>query len=189
MMKKFESFLKNKKAKYKVVSHRKVYTAWDSSATQHINIKTVAKTLLVKADNDYFFVVLSANKKLDINKLKKIINVWRVKEAKTLDNIRTATTKASAFAKASADRQKLLKAQKIKKISLCSENIVKKKIVGKEGAMAPFGSFYGYKTFVDSLLLKQKKINLNAGSFTESLEMTPANYKKVEEPIVGSFGK
>ncbi len=161
MLKKLENFLKNKKAKFKTINHRKVYTAWDSAATQHINIKTVAKTLLVKADNDYYFVVLSANKKLDINKLKKVINKERKKED--------------------------LKA--IKRISLCSETVVKKKIVGKEGALSVFGSFYGYKTFVDSLLLKQKKINLNAGSFTESLEMTPANYKKIEEPIIGSLGK
>lgn len=161
MLKKLENFLIKKKAKFKTINHRKVYTAWDSAATQHINIKTVAKTLLVKADNDYYFVVLSAYKKLDINKLKKVINKERKKED--------------------------LKA--IKKISLCSETVVKKKIVGKEGAMSPFGSFYGYKTFVDSLLLKQTKINLNAGSFTESLEMTPANYKKVEEPVIGIFGK
>ena len=162
MLKKLENLLKKKKIKYKLIKHKKVYTAYDAAATQHINLKTVGKCLLMKANKDFIIIVLSAKKKLDKNKLKKVINKERKKNDEKL----------------------------IKKLDFCSEAIIKRRITGKKGAMAGFGSLYGFKTYVDSGLMRQKKINLNAGSFIESIEMLPAQYRKVEgEMIVGSIGK
>ena len=51
------------------------------------------------------------------------------------------------------------------------------------GALAPFGSIYKIPTYWDKGLDKPKKVLLNAGSFTESIEMTPAQYKKIEEQV------
>ena len=45
---KLKKFLDNSKIKYKVVEHKKVYTALNEAETQHLNEKTVAKTVLVK---------------------------------------------------------------------------------------------------------------------------------------------
>ena len=161
MLKKLENFLDKKKIKYKLVKHRKVYTAYDAAATQHVDLKCIVKCLLVKADSDFVLIVLPAHKKLDTVKLKKLINKERKKnEEKT-----------------------------VKKLKICSETVIKNNVTKGKGAIPPFGSLYGFETYVDQSLMKQKKINMNAGSFTESIEMTPAQYKKAEVLIVGSIGK
>jgi Ala-tRNA(Pro) deacylase len=161
MLKKLQNFLTKQKAKYKLISHRTVYTAYDAAQTQNLKLNQVAKTLLVKADNKFIFAVLPASKRLDLNKLKKEINKM----------------------------QKELGEKTVKKLSICNERqIVQNFTKGKE-ALTPFGSFYKCQTFADKGLLKNKKININAGTFTESLEMTTLGYKKVEKPFIASFGK
>lgn len=167
VLKKLEKFLDENKAKYEVLEHRKVFTTFDAAQTQKEDLKRVAKTLFVKIDSDYALVVIPGNKRFDTNKLKKLINETRKKEAKANDE----------------------KAKLAKKIKLTSEALIKKHVTKKMGAIAPFGSLYKLPTYFDKGLDKPKKILLNAGSFTESIEMTPAQYKKLEEPIEGRFAK
>jgi len=40
--------LKDSKISFEAIEHRKVFTAWDSASTQHVEPKAVAKTLVVK---------------------------------------------------------------------------------------------------------------------------------------------
>ena len=167
MLPKLQKFLDTRQAKYEVVEHKKVYTTYDAAQTQKEDIKRVAKTLLVATDRDLAFVVVPGNKRFDQNKLKKLINETRKKEAK----------KAGA------------KPKLVKKVKLTSEALIKKNITKKMGALAPFGSLYKIPTYWDKGLDKPKKILLNAGSFTESVEMTPAEYKKLETPVEGRFSK
>jgi Ala-tRNA(Pro) deacylase len=147
--------------KYKVVEHRKVYTTFDAAQTQKIQLKMVAKTLLVKADGRFIFAVIPGSRRLDIQKLKKAMN-------KYFEQVED---------------------KKIKKINIANETQIKRNFTKKVGALPPFGSLFKCLTFVDKPLLKNLKINLNAGSFTDSLEMTPAQYKRFEQPIEGSFSK
>ncbi len=167
ILKKLEKFLDENKAKYEIVEHKKVYTTYDAAQTQHDDLKRRAKTLLVATDRDYAFVVIPGNKRFDQNKLKKAINEQIKKDAK-----------------ASGEKPKT-----IKKVKLATEAMIKKHVTKKTGALAPFGNLYKLHTYYDKSLDKAKKISLNAGSFTESLEMTPAQYKKLADPIEGRFSK
>jgi Ala-tRNA(Pro) deacylase len=160
-LKKLTNFLDKNNIKYNIVEHKKVYTTYDAAQTQKVPLKTIAKTLLIKGDNKFAFVVVPGHRKLDTQKLKKVMNKYFEQEGE----------------------------KKIKKISISNEAQIKRNITKKMGAMPPFGSLYKFPTFADKLLLKNSKLNLNAGSFTESLEMTSAQYKKAEEPIEGSFSK
>ncbi|MFC1721293.1 aminoacyl-tRNA deacylase [Patescibacteria group bacterium] len=164
---KLQKFLDEHEAKYEIVEHKKVYTTYDAAQTQKEELKRVAKTLLVAADRDYAFVVVPGNKRFDQNKLKKLINETRKKVAKE-----------------TGEKPKL-----VKKVKLTTETMIKKQITKKVGALAPFGSLYKIPTYWDKGLDNPQKILLNAGSFTESVEMTPAQYKKLEEPVEGRFSK
>ena len=56
------------------------------------------------------------------------------------------------------------------------------------GAVPPFGSVWGLKTYMDSSLQDQgSEINFNAGLRTHSMRMSVADYLRVEEPVVGEF--
>jgi Ala-tRNA(Pro) deacylase len=167
ILSKLQKFLEKNKAKYEVIAHKKVYTTYDAAQTQKADLKIVAKTLLVATDRDLAFVILPGNKRFDQNKLKKLINETRKQEAK----------KAG------------VKPKLVKKVKITTEAVIKKNITKKMGALAPFGSLYKLPTYWDKSLDKQSKILLNAGSFTESIKMTPAQYKKLEEPVEGRFAK
>lgn len=159
--KKLESFLDAQKARYNVTEHRTVYTTYDVARTLKIDDKSVAKTLLIKADNEIVMVVIPGNKNLDFSALKKLINTARKKnEEKT-----------------------------VKKISLVSERVIANRITKKPGAVPPFGNLYKMTMYVDRAVLKPKKIVLNGASFTVSIEMTPKEYQRITEPVMGSFSK
>ena len=90
---KLKKFLDNGKIKYKVVKHKKVYTALNEAETQHLNEKTVAKTVLVKTDKDYAIVVVPAAKYVDFNKVKKALKTKKVSVAKESDMAKVLKTK------------------------------------------------------------------------------------------------
>ncbi|MBU1202787.1 hypothetical protein KKH39_01960 [Patescibacteria group bacterium] len=60
--------------KHDMLEHRTVYTAIDAAATMRKKVDEVAKALLVKADKDYYVVILPADHNLDIVKLQKVIS-------------------------------------------------------------------------------------------------------------------
>ena len=160
-LKKLTNYLDKNKIKYNIVEHKKVYTTYDVAQTQKINLKTIAKSLLVKGDSKFALAVIPGNRKLDIEKLKKVMN-------KYIDHIGE---------------------KRVKKLSIANETQIKRNFTKKIGVLTSFGSLYKVPTFVVKLLLKNKKISLNAGSFTESIEITPAQYKLAEELIEKSFSK
>jgi len=59
--------------KHDILEHRTVYTAIDAAATMKRKLNEVAKSLLVKADKDYYLVLLPADYNLDFKKLGKCI--------------------------------------------------------------------------------------------------------------------
>ncbi|MEX0599327.1 MAG: YbaK/EbsC family protein, partial [Rhodothermales bacterium] len=55
------------------------------------------------------------------------------------------------------------------------------------GAMPPFGSLYGMKTFMAAVLAEDEEIAFNAGSHTELIRMSFADYFRLEDPIELQF--
>lgn len=69
---KLSSFLGKNKIKYEVVCHKIVYTAFDKAATLKVKPNVIGKTLILKTDKGLICALISGNKNLDKNKLKKI---------------------------------------------------------------------------------------------------------------------
>jgi len=80
--KKLLNHLEKAKAKYDVLEHRTVYTAYDLAKTTKSKLQEIAKTVLIKADKKYFLVVVPSHYQLDFTKLKKILKVKKVSMAK-----------------------------------------------------------------------------------------------------------
>lgn len=167
LLPKLQKFLDQNNAKYEVLAHKTVFTTYDTAQTLHVDLKSVAKTLFVKTDSDYVFVILPGTKRFDQTKLKKLINDTRKKEAK----------KAGA------------KAKLVKKVELTKEAAIKKMVTKKVGALVPFGHLYDLQTFYDKGLDNSKKLVLNAGTFNDSLLMTPREYLRLARAVTGRFSK
>lgn len=73
------------------------------------------------------------------------------------------------------------------KLSIAKEKDINTKLKTKIGLIPPFGSLFGLPIFIDKKLLKNKKINLPAGSYTESVILSVKDYLKLENPTQGSF--
>ncbi len=73
------------------------------------------------------------------------------------------------------------------KLSMAKEKDITKNLKTKIGLIAPFGSLFKIPVFLDKKLLKNKKINLPAGSYTESIVMSVKDYQKLETPVLGNF--
>ncbi len=72
------NFLEKSGVKYEPIEHRTVYTAFDKAQTLKLPQKIIAKTLIVKLDKNPALVLISANKNLDIKKLKKLVKAKKV---------------------------------------------------------------------------------------------------------------
>jgi len=68
--------------KHNLLEHKTIYTAIDAANTMKKKMEEIAKSLLVKADKDYYMVLLSADQNLDIAKLKKVLIKLTQKEIK-----------------------------------------------------------------------------------------------------------
>lgn len=159
--KKLEKFLEETKTKYEHVEHRKVYTAYDLAATLKVEPKQIAKALLIQTDREIVLVVVPGNTNIELPKLKKLINDWKKSQEE----------------------------KGVKKVSIASEALIKNRLTKKVGAIVPLGSIYRIPTFADKKLVAASKIVVNAGTFTDSVVLTSASYKKLESPILGSFAK
>lgn len=79
--KKILNFLKKNKISFEIISHKKVYTAFDKVRTLKNSPQSVAKVVFLKAKNKIFAFVLSASQKLDLKKAKKFLKEKEVKIA------------------------------------------------------------------------------------------------------------
>ncbi|MBI2483273.1 YbaK/EbsC family protein [Candidatus Uhrbacteria bacterium] len=67
-------FLDQQHVAYHVVPHRTVYTAFDLATTLHVDVRHVAKALLVRADRQYVLAVVPAHARVDMAKLGKLVH-------------------------------------------------------------------------------------------------------------------
>jgi Ala-tRNA(Pro) deacylase len=157
--KKIINFLEKAKVKYEIIEHKTVFTAFDKSQTLKVPEKIVGKTLILKSNNSLFFVLVPANKNLDLKKIKKKVGK-------------------------DAERPK-------EKVELAPERLIKKKIKGvKLGAIPPFGNLWGFQTFVDNSIKKEKEIILNGGDWNFSIKIFTKDLKKlIPDLVFGSFSK
>ena len=86
------------------------------------------------------------------------------------------------------DSKLFKKAGSFKSTKFASEDEVLKITGCRPGAVPPFGSLWGLRTFLDGSLIEQgDQINFNAGLKTHSVRMATADYLEVEQPVVGNF--
>ena len=161
--KKIIGFLDKAKVKYETIEHKTVYTAFDKVQTLKIKPKIVGKTLVLKIDRDLAIALIPADKNLDKNKFKKIINNWRKKIGRKV----------------------------VKKVSFASERLIKNKLKGiKMGAVPPFGILFGLPTVINKSLLNQPKLVLNSGHYKFSIKIKASLLKKlIPDLLAGSFAK
>ena len=170
VLKSLTNLLEKTKVKYEIIKHKTVYTALDKAETLHLDPKGVAKTVIVKIGRGkHILALIPANKNLDKTKLKKTINSWLKK-----------TAKAEGIKKAG---------EKVKEIEFATEVWMKKNIKGKIGATPPFGKLFKIPTFIDSSLLRAKKIIINTGDYEHSIELAAKQIEKAEELIKGVFSQ
>lgn len=150
ILKKLEKLLLDNKIKHKILEHRKVFTAFDATQTQHLKTSEVAKAVLLKGKKDLYLAVLPAGSNCDFKAISKLIGT---------------------------------------KVSMAKEKDIVSNLKTKVGLIAPFGSLYKLPVFIDKKLMKNKKLNLPAGSYTESIELSLKDYIKLESPKPGNFSK
>jgi prolyl-tRNA editing enzyme YbaK/EbsC (Cys-tRNA(Pro) deacylase) len=184
MDKKIQKYLENAGLTHELVEHRKIYTTFNAAETQHADIKHVVKTVLVKFDKAFiplFFkqlkpvkiqhalVSVPADKRVDFKKVANLIVDLQTKEYKKLVK----------------QNPKLTRPTKLK-ASMAKEKDIAAQLGIKKGLPSPM-PIYGLPILLDKKLTKPKKLNMNAGSFTESIEILSAKYIKTVEPILGNF--
>ena len=66
---------------------------------------------------------------------------------------------------------------------------MKKNLIGKVGAVPSFVGLLKIPIYIDSLILKNKKIYIGSGEYTNSFRINTSQYLKTEIPIKGVFSK
>jgi len=73
-----KNYLDKNKIDYEELAHKTVYTAYDAAQTLKKELKEIAKNLLIQADKTYVLVVIPADKKLHLEKLKKALGAKKI---------------------------------------------------------------------------------------------------------------
>lgn len=81
---KLVKYLDKAGVKHDVLEHKTVYTALDVATTMKKKLDEVAKSLLVKADKDYYLILLPADYNLDFKKLGKCVGMQTGKKVKVI---------------------------------------------------------------------------------------------------------
>ncbi|TLX72147.1 YbaK/EbsC family protein [Labilibacter sediminis] len=82
---KLEAYLRNQDVSFNKIVHHKTYTAQRTAADTHISGKEIAKTVIMKIDNDMCMVVLPGNMQVDINLLKEATGAKDVRLATEIE--------------------------------------------------------------------------------------------------------
>jgi len=69
-------------AEYRIVEHEPVFTSEQAAEERGTGLEEGAKALVVKADDDYYNLVISASKRVDNSKLRRIVGTRRIRFAR-----------------------------------------------------------------------------------------------------------
>ncbi len=78
ILKRLKEYLDKNGVSYEVGYHVRVYTAQEIAAAQHVPGKEMAKVVMVRADEKIIMLVLPASYRIDIKKLKGVLNCKKV---------------------------------------------------------------------------------------------------------------
>ena len=186
LSKKLIKYLQENQAKFDVIEHKVVYTAYDAAQTMKVKLNEIAKSLLVKFNKPflqgtkpYAIVIVGADKNIDLKKLKKAVSTAAVELNKKL-----RTKKAEDKKKGMIDIY-----NKVASVSIPKEKELKDKLKIKPGAMAAFGAIYKLPVFIDKDFLKMRTAIFAGDSFKQSIKMLTKDFYKLEDALAGSFGK
>ena len=82
--KKIINFLDKSGIKYEVIDHRKVYTAIDKARTLKIKEKVIGKTVILKVNKLSIIVLISVDRILNLDKIKKALDSQLEKKVKKI---------------------------------------------------------------------------------------------------------
>lgn len=77
-------YLEKAGVSHDILEHHTVYSALDAALTMKRKINEIAKSLLIKADKDYYVVVLPADNNINLDKVAKLIKKETGKEPKSV---------------------------------------------------------------------------------------------------------
>jgi len=78
VLKKLRDYLEQNQVSYELGYHVRVYTAQEIAAAQHIPGKEMAKVVMVKTDGKNIMLVLPASYRVEMKKLKGVLNSKKV---------------------------------------------------------------------------------------------------------------
>jgi Ala-tRNA(Pro) deacylase len=84
---KLKAFLDEHKVKYHVLSHHERFTSSEIAQALHVPGQELAKVVMVKADDSLVMAVVTANDRVDLGSLKKVVGAREAKLA-TEDDFR-----------------------------------------------------------------------------------------------------
>jgi Ala-tRNA(Pro) deacylase len=141
--------LNTNKIPYEILPHTKAYTARMAAAAEAIPREHQAKVVMVSSVKGPAMIVLPADRKLDLRKLRRFIH-----EPVSLQS-------EAEFAPIFPDCEK--------------------------GAMPPFGNLYGMPTYVDQHLAEEDYIVFEAGTYTDAIRISYADYERAVRPLVADL--
>lgn len=160
---KVTKLLDRTKVKYKILSHKVVFTAHDVGATTKKKLGEIAKVVLVRADKNFILIVLPAGKYLDFSGIKKALKAKKVSMASEKDITKYLKTKVGLLHPFGSEYP------------------------------APVASLrYGagnLQTLLDKGMSRAKKMIASAGTYTDSVEIAVKDFEKLVTPIKGVFSK
>jgi Ala-tRNA(Pro) deacylase len=142
---KLKEYLDSQAIKYVTIDHSPAFTAQEIAASAHIPGQVLAKTVVLRIDDEVAMGVLPASYQIDLDRLQ--------------DDIRARS------------------------VRLATEAEFKDRFPGCEvGAMPPFGNLYGMKVYVDATLAEDDEIAFNAGSHSQLIRMSYADFERLAKP-------
>jgi prolyl-tRNA editing enzyme YbaK/EbsC (Cys-tRNA(Pro) deacylase) len=175
--KKILNYLDSEKARYEIVEHRTVFTAWDAAATMHVKPQQIVKTLVVKLRGKVpALVLLPANKNLDKKKFADVAYSLTQKAIKDPESVPKEWSYPSPDLKG-----------KSYPVEFAKEKWMKEKMLGKIGATPAFGRAVKLPVFMDKSMLKEKELIFNSGDYNFSIKMKSQDFVKLENPLTGTF--
>ena len=183
---KIKKYLDSSKIKYKLLPHRKVFTAFTAAETQHVDKRQLVKVVLAKlstpsvhllktggpAELKFIFVAVPAGKRVNLKKVAKAINDHQEKSYKEILKLKAK-----------------IRPKKPSKITtkLASEKDIEKNLKTKIGLLHPFSHLFGLPILVDKKLTSNKKLIVSAGSYIESAEISTKDFLKQMQGQLGNF--
>lgn len=146
-VKRLREYLDSHEVRYVVLSHSPAYTAQEIARAAHIPGQEMAKTVMVRLDDELVMIVMPAPAKIRFDLLRRASGASQVELAREKDF-------AGLFP-------------------------------GCElGAMPPFGNLYEVPVIVDEALTEDEEIFFNAGTHTELIRMSYADFEALVKPTV-----